>query len=87
MGRNAKPYGTKLVMTSVRMSPTIKRRLEALSEESGYTMQEHIRRALMSTSASCASAASSRAILSSAPKPATSRRRRPGVSVFEEDTA
>jgi len=44
-GRPAKPSG-HLIITQIRLPGPVKRRLEALSEATGYAQQEHMRRAI-----------------------------------------
>jgi len=45
-GRPEKPYGAHLIITQIRLPGPVKRRLEALSEATGYAQQELMRRAV-----------------------------------------
>ena len=46
MARPTKPYGAHLVITQIRLPSPVKKRLEALSNATGYSQQEHMRRAV-----------------------------------------
>ena len=46
MSRPKKPEGTRLTTTAVSLPPRTKAQLDALTYQTGLTMQEHIRRAL-----------------------------------------
>lgn len=46
MSRPKKPAGAHLIITQIRIPAPLKKRLEALSEATGYAQQEHMRRAL-----------------------------------------
>lgn len=46
MSRPRKPVNSRLKITAISMPPIQKAQLEALSHQTGLTMQEHIRRAL-----------------------------------------
>ena len=46
MTRPRKPVGSRLKLTAISMPPVQKAQLEALSYQTGLTMQEHVRRAL-----------------------------------------
>jgi hypothetical protein len=46
VSRPPKPAGAHLVITQIRIPAPLKKRLEALSNATGYAQQEHMRRAI-----------------------------------------
>jgi len=46
MSRPRKPLSSRLKITAISMPPVQKAQLEAISYQTGLTMQEHVRRAL-----------------------------------------